>query len=493
MRYLGVINETSYLSVPNASQYRTIMRIFYQEYEKMRFQLYKEDVLELLHRNPAYEDYSMEQLKLDLDALIRWKNLTPIQDPGKVYTIADYKNKQYRYVMSEYAVEIERLTVRLENIFVESGNLSTNLFVRLERSLEETEEIEGKSYKEINEWWSNLQEDFKRLNRNYQDYLREFYSGKSDRLMKSVEFILHKDRFIQYLNEFIKEMQKHSRYIARLLTQKGGQIEGQLLDKVVRSEMEIPRALSELQMNMEESIRENVWGKWNSLKSWFLDAPEHECESRKVLIITNDIIRNIIQNAALILQMQNWGMSRKDDYRKFLELFLQANTLDEAHRISAHVFGIQNIQHLKENAVRDTDSINSSVYDEVPFAYSLKPHTKAYRERRRQSGFADKTMEKLQHRMAYLRQLDGEKELVMRYIRDGRLDLTAIEDVIPDSVRITFLRWISQANMNSGKIGRTEYGQEFRLVRKPGTCVLHCEDGDLTMPAYVLEYGPQSQ
>ena len=75
MRYLGVINETSYLSVPNASQYRTIMRIFYQEYEKMRFQLYKEDVLELLHRNPAYEDYSMEQLKLDLDALIRWKNL----------------------------------------------------------------------------------------------------------------------------------------------------------------------------------------------------------------------------------------------------------------------------------------------------------------------------------------------------------------------------------------------------------------------------------
>lgn len=181
MCYLGVINETSYLSVPNAPQYRTIMRIFYQEYEKMRFQLYKEDVLELLHRNPAYEDYSMEQLKQDLDSLIRWKNLTPIQDPGKVYTIADYKNKQYRYVMSEYAVEIERLTVRLENIFVESGNLSTNLFVRLERSLEETEDIEGKSYKEINEWWGNLQEDFKRLNRNYQDYLREFYSGKSDK------------------------------------------------------------------------------------------------------------------------------------------------------------------------------------------------------------------------------------------------------------------------------------------------------------------------
>lgn len=487
MGYLGVINETSYLSAPNASQYRTIMRIFYQEYEKMRFQLYKEDVLELLHRNPDFEDYGMDQLKEALDNLIRWKNLTPIQDPGRVYTIADYKNKQYRYVMSEYAVEIERLTVRLENIFVESGNLSTNLFVRLERSLEETDEMEGKSHKEINEWWSNLQEDFKRLNQNYQDYLREFYSGKSDKLMKSVEFILHKDRFIQYLNEFIQEMQKASRHIARLLNQKSGQIEGRLLEKVIRSEMEIPHALSELRGNMEESIRENVWGKWNSLKRWFLDEPERECESHKILMITNDIIRNMIQNAALILQMQNWGMSRKDDYRKFLELFLNAGTLEEAHKISAHVFGIQNIEHLKENGVRETDSINSGVYDEAPFAYLLKPHTKAYRERRRQSGFGDKTLEKLQQRMAHLRRLEGEKELVMRYIRDGRLDLAAIEDVIPDTVRITFLNWISQANMNSRKIGRTEYGQEFRLVRKAGTCVLHCEDGDLTMPAYVLE------
>ena len=31
-------------------------------------------------------------------------------------------------------MEIERLTVRLENVFLESGNLSTNYFVRLEKS-----------------------------------------------------------------------------------------------------------------------------------------------------------------------------------------------------------------------------------------------------------------------------------------------------------------------------------------------------------------------
>ena len=58
--------------------------------------------------------------------------------------------------------------------------------------------------KEINEWWNNLQNNFKQLNQNYQDYHREFYTGKSEKLLKSVEFITHKDKFISYLHDFIR-------------------------------------------------------------------------------------------------------------------------------------------------------------------------------------------------------------------------------------------------------------------------------------------------
>ena len=205
------INETSYLSVQNAPVYRKIMRCFFREYEKMHFQLYKEDIFRLMKEDEAFEEYSMEQMIQDLEALVKWKNLTPIQDPGKVYTIADYKNKQYRYTMSEYAVEIERLTVRLENLFFESGNLSTNFFVRLEKSLEEIPDMEDAPLRTVNEWWQMLQEDFKRLNQNYQDYLRDFYSGKSEKLMKSLEFMVHKDKFIKYLNEFVQELQRHAK------------------------------------------------------------------------------------------------------------------------------------------------------------------------------------------------------------------------------------------------------------------------------------------
>lgn len=75
MEYLEQINETSYLSVPNAPIYRKIMRCFYLEYEKMNFQLYKEDIFQLLKKEETFDNYTMEQLMLDLDALVKWKNV----------------------------------------------------------------------------------------------------------------------------------------------------------------------------------------------------------------------------------------------------------------------------------------------------------------------------------------------------------------------------------------------------------------------------------
>lgn len=490
MQRLDAINETSYLSVPNAPIYRKIMRVFYREYEKMHFQLYKEDVYELVKGEEEFagQSYGMAQLEQDLDALVKWKNLTPIQDPGRVYTIADYKNRQYRYTMSEYAVEIERMTVRLENLFLESGNLSTNFFIRLERSLEEAEGMEQAPLKEVNEWWNLLQEDFKRLNQNYQDYLRDFYSGKADRLMKSVEFVLHKDKFIKYLNEFIQELQRHSRRISQLLEKHMERMEGTILERVVQSELDIPHAVSEYRGNAESSIRENVTGKWESLKNWFLDTPEHECEARKVLQITNDVIRSIIQNAALIVQMQNWGISRKEDYRKFLELFLKCEDLEEAHRLSAHVFGIQKMEHFRTNEPRESDAVGKSVYEEAPAEFLLKPHTRAYREKKDRHGFADKSLEKLMQRQQYLQLAERQREVVFRYIRDNRIAFAEIEETVSEATKNMFLQWISLANMNPEGKGRTEYGQEYRLIRQEGSCVLKCEDGNLTMPAYIMEF-----
>lgn len=488
LKYLESIQETVYLSAGNAPQYRRIMRIFFMEYEKMHFQLYKEDVLERLREYPEFADYAMEQLKADLEALVGWKNLTPIQDPKRVYTIAEYKNKQYRYTMSEYAVEIERMTVKLENLFLDSGNLSMNYFSRIENALHEMDQMNRRELKEVNEWWSNLQEDFKRLNRNYQDYLREFYSGKSDKVLKSIEFVVHKDRFIAYLQEFVQQLQNKSIRIENIMKNLSQEMVNQVLEKVVESELAIPHPDSEIQNLRESAVRENIYGKWQSLQDWFIASEHHPCESQRVLDITDEIIRKIIQNAALIVQLQNWGISRKEDYKKFIQMFAKCEDVEEAHKLSAHVFGIQHVRHFKVNGPRSTDSINSGVFEETPSEYELKPHTRTYKPRIHKSGFESKALEKLAQRNQYLKKLEEEKKMVTKYIKDRQLDISQIEDCISAAARETLLRWIAQANLNASKRGRTEYGQAFHLIKREGSHTLKCQDGDLVMPVYVFQF-----
>ena len=135
--YTNSIQETSYLSVPGVAHYRTIMRKMFIENESMHYQLYKEEIFQLVKEDEGFKDYTIDDLKLDLDQLVTWNNLIAVQDPGIVHTIAEYKNKQFRYSMSERAVEIERLTIKLENLSIQSASLSTNYFLRIDEALKE--------------------------------------------------------------------------------------------------------------------------------------------------------------------------------------------------------------------------------------------------------------------------------------------------------------------------------------------------------------------
>lgn len=486
MRILEPITETTYLNTINAVQYRAIMRIFYEENEKTNFQLYKEDVYEKLKTNPQFEHYTMDQLKQDLSSLVDWKNLTPFQGTKNATTIADYKNKQFRYAISETAVEIERMTKRLEDLQYINKTLSTSTLLRINDFLLEIEEKPNMPLKELNEWWRNLQEDFRRLNQDYQDYLREFYSGKAEKIMKSIEFVIHKDKFIKYLHEFVEDLQKNAGKTAKLLKQVAPIIESNVLKRVVESELEIPHSLTEKNEASEQYIVEMVYGRWQTFTRWFIGNETMPCEYSRVLDITNDIIRRIIQNAALIMQLQNWGISRKDDYKKFIRLFLNCEELQEAHCLSAHVFGIQNVQHYVMKEERSTDSITSSTYEEKAMEYVLSSHTRVFRPRIDKNGFESKAMEKAMQRAEYLEKIELERKMAFKYIHNNVLDVSKIQDVIPASLRQTILRWIASVNNLTIKEGRTEFGQLYTLKKGIGMCTLHCEDGDLTMPAYSL-------
>ena len=130
------LTEAKYLNADNVDRYRSIMRIFYENYEKLKYWMYQEEVYAEMIQDPYFKEYRMEQCQQDLNALTEWKNLNTIQDTRKVSSIEEFKNKKFRYQMSEYSVAIERLVLRLENLFIEGASLERTLLERILREIE---------------------------------------------------------------------------------------------------------------------------------------------------------------------------------------------------------------------------------------------------------------------------------------------------------------------------------------------------------------------
>jgi uncharacterized protein (TIGR02677 family) len=485
------ITETKYLTAENCRRYRPILRYFFLQYEKIRYWMYKEEVYEALKDSLYFEGYTIEQCRQDLDVLVEWGNLIPMQDTSRAATVEEFKNKQFRYQLSEYSVEIERLTTRLENISVEGASLEPTLFERLKEHVLKIPDMADADVKTAGVWWRDLSSDFKRLNQNYQDYMRSFHSIHAEELMKSREFIAYKDSIIEYLREFVKGLQRNAPFIEETLRSISQDTIHQLINKAFEYEKSIPRMDMEI---TESMLYDNIAGRWESFRDWFLGGNGRDSEAARLLEITNDIIRKITRYAAQIAESRNSAANRKEEYKKLCSMFLSCKDMDEAHMLSSLAFGIFHTKHIQAGLIRETESINSSVYDEKPAFVEIKPRIRTYREKSARTGIPDKTGKKAQLRQAYIKNLEQEKAIMDGYISNHAIAIAELP-VIPSHVRITLLKWIEKAFTSPDRRAKTEDGRVIALMLPSDgkRCTLMCEDGQLEMPAYILRFEKTGQ
>ena len=444
------LTEAKYLNADNADRYRSIMRIFYENYEKLRYWMYQEEVYAEMTADPYFADYRMEQCQQDLAMLTEWKNLNTIQDTRRVSSIEEFKNKKFRYQMSEYSVEIERLVIRLENLFVEGASLEPTLLERI------------------------------RLNQNYQDYIRDLNSVKAEEMMRTKEFLVFKDKLVEYLRNFIKGLQKNVGVIEETLRLLEPELLRNVLDKVNDYEMSIPRMDVEVSREM---IEEKTAGRFESIRNWFVAGEGRENEAGRLFDATNEIIRRITRYAAQLSEKNALGANRREEYRKVAEIFLRCKNIDEAHRMSAMVFGLERPFHLSAEADRETDSMNQSVYEEPAAELTLRPRVRTYREKSGRTSIRDTAQEKAQARKQAVEQMKQDWKRIGELERGGRIDFSDLP-VIEPRVREILLKWLSDAMEDGDYAARTEDGRNFALdmTQADERCVVRCEDGNFTMP-----------
>ena len=481
------LTEVKYLNADNVSRYRCIMRIFFENYEKLKYWMYQEDIYEEMIKDPFFADYRPEQCQQDLAMLVEWKNLNTIQDTRNVATIEEFKNKKYRYQMSEYSVEIERLVLRLENLFIEGASLEPTLLERIRREIERVPEMTELDDNTVYTWWSDLNNDFVRLNQNYQDYIRDLNSVKAEEMMRTNEFLVFKDRLVEYLRSFVKGLQRNVGVIEENLRVQKEEVWEIIFEKIINYELLIPRM--EVEEITRPMIEQKIRGRFQSIYNWFVGAEGTENEAGKLFDATNEIIRRITRYAAQLSEKNALGANRKEEYKKVAELFLRCRDMSEAHKMSAMVFGLEQSYHLAGELIRETDSMNQGVYEEAPLQISLKPRVRTYREKSKRSGIRETTEQKRETRRKLLQQQKEEMQKLQQLEKNGRIDFAELP-ILEPRIREILLKWLSDAMEDTDFTARTDDGRRYVLDRSRmgEKCIVHCEDGNFTMPRMAIVF-----
>ncbi|WP_277409189.1 DUF2397 domain-containing protein [Lacrimispora xylanisolvens] len=202
-----------------------------------------------------------------------------MQDTKRVTSIEAFKNRQYRYQLAEYSVEIERMTIRLEKLFVEGASLEPTLLEKIRIELSRIFEISEKSPLDVYGWWNSLNNDFIRLNQNYQDYMRDLNSARAEELMKTAQFLMYKDKLIEYLRSFVKGLQLNVGVIEEIMRRIMPATLEQIYQKTVEYELSIPR------LDMEpdrEELYERTRGRFASMQEWFMEVGGVQSEASRL-------------------------------------------------------------------------------------------------------------------------------------------------------------------------------------------------------------------
>ena len=486
--------EASYLTADSAAQYRTILRYFYHQHERMRDFIGPEEILEYMRSIPVFTDYQEDQLHQQLGQLVKWNNLIARQDMTSAKTIEEYKKKRFRYQSTPYTIEIERMLVVLEKKTSDTfqGSLERSQFDRLLQALtvmqKEIETDLTKNPEEYMRIWEDVFRYFQTIRTSTADYIAYINSEQTDQRMQTEAFLVYKNQFTAYLRDFIVSLQKTSLQIRERLHEMTSQKLEAFFQKLIEHRKSIPR-LEDVSASVEE-WRIEYEEYWGSLRQWFLGSSTGQSELEVLQWQTNEMIRRMTRYVQRIGERQQHFRSRKNDYLHLAKWFTNCTTLDEAHKLSSVVFGAMTIQHLQLEE-GTTDNLHTDTWEEDAVVLTIKPRTNRYREKTKPSAMKSNEEKKRRQREQYLEERRQERELIDQYMTDGVIKLSELSKVEP-FIRKVLLGWIGKSMASKDRKVKTDYGLVVKVTMDQNHMIfLEAEDGTLKMPDVVFEVQEQ--
>src|SRR2546422_1544856 len=264
-----------YVTAEKAPLYRAVMRVFMDSKERFALHLRPGDVLAGIVAISFGEPQDLPAVETLLNQLCEWGNLESHPDTADVATVEDFLRRRYLFQITVRGEAAERAIAAYEESILQPGELQTaaladirSLLEELARFAESGETDEPKSTLALRMLCSSFEE----LTRRAQVFMSGLQRRMDLQRIEFDEFILYKERLIDYLQRFIGELVIATDEIASGLNR----IESTGVDRLLTgaARREVADMLNATAEDLDAAgLR---WrNRWQGLRYWFIGNGSH--------------------------------------------------------------------------------------------------------------------------------------------------------------------------------------------------------------------------
>ncbi|HEY2382476.1 MAG TPA: TIGR02677 family protein [Terriglobia bacterium] len=489
-----------YVTAEKAPLYRAVMRVFMHSKERFALHLRPADVLAGFGPPPVAEPLDLPAAEALLNQLCEWGNLESHPDTADVTTVEDFLRRRYLFQITVRGEAAERAVTAYEESILQPGELQTAALADIRSLLEELARFAESA--EIDDAKTTLA--LRTLCLSFEELTRRaqiFMSGLQRRIdlqrIEIEEFILYKERLIDYLQRFVGELVIAADEIASGLRR----IESAGVDRLLTGAAR--REVADLLNATPEDLQSAAlhWkDRWEGLRSWFIgngNVPSH-AETLRARALS--AIPALLTAVANINDRRVTRIDRVNDLRTLAGWFAEAETESDAHCLWRAAFGLHASRHLMTNDetldLLDAAGVQSATswFEAPPMKISVRLRTTgSHTKKGRSSAIVDRSREKdLLARFAA--EESAQIERARRVLAQGKRILLSEIGKLDTAEFDLFLEILGEAlamksrPQDSVEIVSSDGALRITLEPVPnsGTAIIRAPSGDFSGPDHAI-------
>jgi uncharacterized protein (TIGR02677 family) len=502
-----------HLTAPNAELYRALMSTFMAAKRRFVVHLRPEDVYENLA--PALPGGELEAVGDGLAQLVDWGNLRADPDTSRVTTVEDFRRARFLYQLTPRGEAVERALEIYDEQLGRRGALQAVALTDIAAQLRALGALAGEPDPDparVGLLLRDLVGRFADLADNAQAFMGslqrtiDLYDADVD------TFRAYKDRLVEYLERFVKDLVTVGGEIAGLLSSFDPAAAARLLAIVADRDAEDAAPDAALGDGIGDGIGDPraaaqaagiaAWEeRWRGLRQWFVGDAGHPSQAKLLRARARAAIPQLLAVVATLNERRAGRSDRSADLRALACWFAEAPDEASMHRLWRVAFGVGGSRHL----IIDADTL--AAREEQPVAAAtawadasplrISPRlrrTGSYERRGRPNRIVDRTEQRRLLEQHAARQVAETAAARARLATGGPIRLTQVGELDPAAFRL-FLTLLGDA-LGARRPGQrevvtttTDGTMRIALTAVTGGAIaeIRTPDGVLRGPDHVLE------